>query len=67
MKGFFHNAAAPVPILLGSNISTLQASIKDNSFLLGLLPKWALVGFFLLRVSFMDFNVIFSSSLQIAS
>jgi hypothetical protein len=35
--------------------------------LLGLLPKWALVGFFLLRVSFMDFNVIFSSSLQIAS
>jgi len=29
--------------LLGLNISTLQASIKDNSFLLGLLPKWAFV------------------------
>ncbi len=61
------NPTFEVPILLGLNISTLQASIKDNSLLLGLLPKWAFVGFFLFRVSFTDFDVIFSGSLQIAS
>jgi hypothetical protein len=35
----------------------------EKILLLGLLPKWAFVGFFLLRVSFMDFDVIFSGSL----
>jgi hypothetical protein len=66
-KVFFIMLRASILILLGSNISILQASIKDNSLLFRLLPKWAFVGFFLLRVSFMDSDVIFSGSLQIAS
>jgi hypothetical protein len=66
-KVFSYNATALVPILFSSNISTLQASIKDNSLLIRLLHEWAFVGVFLLKVSFMNFDIIFSSSFQIAS